>query len=64
MFELIEHQPSHFSSPDVLNLTPGNVHLFGCRMNECCMNKGVLIFGDIFLFQIIMIAFVSSLTKK
>ncbi|KAM3835069.1 cysteine protease ATG4B isoform 1-T1 [Vipera latastei] len=22
MFELIEHQPSHFSSPDVLNLTP------------------------------------------
>uniref|UniRef100_A0A8D0B4G1 Cysteine protease n=1 Tax=Salvator merianae TaxID=96440 RepID=A0A8D0B4G1_SALMN len=22
MFELVEHQPSHFSSPDVLNLTP------------------------------------------
>lgn len=23
MFELVEHQPSHFSNPDVLNLTPG-----------------------------------------
>lgn len=26
MFELVEHQPSHFSSPDVLNLTPGNAY--------------------------------------
>lgn len=23
MFELVERQPSHFSNPDVLNLTPG-----------------------------------------
>ncbi|NXU76494.1 ATG4B protease, partial [Oreotrochilus melanogaster] len=27
MFELVERQPSHFSNPDVLNLTPGEAEL-------------------------------------
>lgn len=29
MFELVERQPSHFSNPDVLNLTPGEATSMG-----------------------------------
>ncbi|KAM9128039.1 cysteine protease ATG4B isoform 7-T7 [Pangshura tecta] len=34
MFELVEHQPSHFSSPDVLNLTPGKAQPSGISVDK------------------------------
>jgi len=34
MFELVERQPSHFSNPDVLNLTPGEATEVGRAKGE------------------------------
>lgn len=34
MFELVERQPSHFSNPDVLNLTPGEAMQEGRAKGE------------------------------
>ena len=34
MFELVERQPSHFSNPDVLNLTPGEATQGGRAKGE------------------------------
>lgn len=57
MFELVERQPSHFSNPDVLNLTPGeavqggrakgslSLWFSGNCMENCTLTSGVFPFA-------------------